>query len=294
MPQVPQGKVVTFARVKLGRFRRAARVGLKDLRNPEWVPDGHFYSPIASAADTERSLATEPPTDVRDIDLDLDAQVALVDQLDLRRPDENRWIEDNPMFSATDAGLLRAMLLHLRPKRVVEVGSGFSTALMLDVADDEMPDLEIVCIEPYADRLRSRLRAADTDRLRLIESKVEELPIDEVVSLVRPGDMLFIDSTHVVKVGSDACYLYFEILPRLPVGAIVQIHDMFWPFEYPAEWRQQRRGWAELYLLRAFLMNNDSWEVLLFGSQVWQERGEHVIEELRPSWPGSLYLRRKA
>ncbi len=289
-----QGKLVRFARVKLGRLRRAARVGLKDLRDPEWVPDGHFYSPIASPADTDRSLATEPSTDVRDIDLNLEAQLALVDQLDLRRPDENRWIEDNQMFSATDAGLLRAMLLHLRPKRVVEVGSGFSTALMLDVADTEMPELEIVCIEPYADRLRSRLRPTDVDRLRLIESKVEELPIDDIIDLLSPGDLLFIDSTHVVKVGSDVCYLYFEILPRLPVGTIVQIHDMFWPFEYPAEWRQERRGWAELYLLRAFLMNNDAWEVLLFGSQVWTDHGEHVPEELRPNWPGSLYLRRKA
>ena len=285
---------MSLVRHKLGLVKRAVLAGVKDWRDPEWVPDGHFYSPIASRAETDRALASPPSTDVVGLDLNLEAQLALVDQLHLERPAEDRWIADNQMFSATDAALLQAMLLHFRPGRVLEVGSGFSTALMLDVAERSLPDLQIVCVEPYADRLRSRLRPADVDRIRLIESKVEEVPIEDLVSLVGPGDMLFIDSTHVVKVGSDVCYLYFEILPRLPVGAIVQIHDMFWPFEYPTEWVRERRGWAELYLVRALLMNNDAWEVLLFGSQVWTDHGEHVPEDLRPKWPGSLYLRRKA
>jgi len=146
--------------------------------------------------------------------------------------------------------------------RVIEVGSGFSSLLMADIRRRFFPEgLEIQCIEPYPrDFLRDPAYG-----LELIESKVQDVPLSFFESL-QANDVLFIDSSHVAKTGSDVNYLVFEILPRLPSGVNVHIHDIFLPHDYPFRWVvEENRSWNEQYLVQAYLMFNQRTKVL-FGS----------------------------
>jgi len=185
------------------------------------------------------------------------------------------------------------MLRHLRPKRVVEIGSGYSTAIALDTADAHLDGLDLTCVEPYPERLQSLLRPGDGDRLKLVQRPVQDVPLDTYASL-EGEDILFIDSTHVAKAGSDVLWLYFEVVPRLAPGVVVHVHDVFWPFEYPREWLAEHRDWTEDYLLRAFLTDNAQWEILLFGSWLWKEHASVIPAELRTGVPGSIWLRSRS
>lgn len=275
------------------RVRYRCRAGLRAVAAPAFVPAGHYYSPLTSTADIARAKASRHEPE--GIALEVDAQVDLARQLDLRVPPINRWTpEDNEMFGAADAAVLHAMLLEFRPAQIVEVGSGFSTAVMLDVAEQALPDLKVTCIEPYSDRLRARLRPTDWDRLTLLEQPVQEVEPARILAGLRAGDVLFIDSTHVAKAGSDVLHLFQRTLPRVPPGVLVHIHDIFWPFEYPDAWLNARRDWNELYLLHAFLQHNTEWQILLFTSWLWQHRPDLPPAGTEHLSPGSIWLRRRA
>ncbi len=109
---------------------------------------------------------------------------------------------------------------------------------------------------------------------------------------LRSRDILFIDSSHVVKAGSDALWLFLHILPRLAPGVVVHVHDVFWPFEYPAGWLREHRDWTEAYLLHAFLVGNAGWEILLFTSWLWQCKPDLVPRHLADEHPGSFWMRK--
>jgi predicted O-methyltransferase YrrM len=156
---------------------------------------------------------------------------------------------------------------HLRPRRVIEVGSGLSSALMLDIADRSSEEIDFVFIEPFAGRLKSLLRSEDLERRELIEKRVQDVPVERFETL-RGNDVLFIDSSHVTKIGSDVNYLLFEVIPRLQPGVVVHFHDVFWPFEYPLRWIENGHAWNEAYLLRAFLQYNKTFAVLLFNNLI--------------------------
>jgi len=148
---------------------------------------------------------------------------------------------------------------------VIEVGSGQSSALLLDVNDRCLGgSTEITFIEPYPAFLRTLVRESDLDS-RLIESGLQEVPLSTFKAL-ESGDILFIDSTHVSKLRSDVNYLVFEILPTLAEGVHIHIHDIMYPFEYPAKWITNGWSWNEAYLLRAFLQYNSTFEVTLFNT----------------------------
>jgi predicted O-methyltransferase YrrM len=273
---------------------RTARAIRAVVARPPYVPPGHFYSPLASGADVARALTW---ADAPGVDLAEAAQLRLARRLAPRLAEPlagPRYRAGNSMYGPGDGSVYRAMLRELRPARVVEVGSGYSTAIALDVADepDGLPDLQITCIEPYPDRLLSLLGAADHARVRLISRPVQDAALSEFLAL-RSGDFLFIDSTHVVKAGSDVVWLFLHVLPRLPAGVIVHVHDVFWPFEYPAQWLHERRDWTEAYLVHAFLAGNQHWEMLLFSSWLWSCHPDLVPAHLAGEAPGSLWLRRR-
>lgn len=150
----------------------------------------------------------------------------------------------------------------LKPRRIIEVGSGFSSLLMADVKARLGPQgPHITCIEPYP---REFLRRPDLQIDQLIVEKVQNVKSDLFLSL-KAGDILFIDSSHVIKTGSDVQYLYLEILPRIPTGVLVHIHDIFLPAEYPKKWAlEENRSWNEQYLLQALLAHSNKFSVF-FG-----------------------------
>jgi hypothetical protein len=193
------------------------------------------------------------------------------------------------MYDAADALIYQAFVRRLKPLKVIEVGAGFSTAKLLDTAEQFVPGLEVTCVEPYPDRLLGLLRPEDN--VDLISAPVQDVPIETFTSLAA-GDVLFIDSTHVAKAGSDVLWLFLRVLPQLARGVFVHIHDVFWPFEYPAKWLREGRSWNEDYLLHAFLCHNDTWQIELFSSWLWRTNPDLVPHELRGEQPGAIWLRR--
>ncbi len=148
------------------------------------------------------------------------------------------------------------------------MGSGFSSAVILDTVERFFPQQpEVVFIDPFPDRLKSIFNNHDHGKYRIIDTKIQEAPI-EVFRSLGPGDLLFIDSSHVAKCGSDVQLLLFEILPQLSSGVFVHFHDVFYPFEYPSEWLTQGRHWNEAYFLRAFLAYNNEWSIYFFNTYV--------------------------
>ena len=274
----------------------------------EFVRRGSFYSPLP---DLKEVAANRQKLFRKDLDvspgvrLRTDEQLAFVRELsryygDFDWPEQAtpgyRYYLGNNYFCHGDALMLYAILRHFRPRRVIETGSGFSSALMLDT-DERFLDsgTRFQFIEPNAARVRSLLKPEDASRVEVIERGVQELPISALVDLA-PNDILFIDSSHVSKVGSDVNYLMFEVLPRLQAGVLVHFHDIFWPFEYPAEWVLEGRSWNEGYLLHAFLQYNEAFDILLFNNYLGHHHPE-LMREVMPKFMvndgGSLWLQRQ-
>jgi predicted O-methyltransferase YrrM len=275
------------------RSGRLARNTVALWRQHPYVAPGHFYSPLTTDEDAQRAEAWRGNTDITGIDLRADAQLELAAKLRpmWTVPTSTRYDPDNPQYGAADAAVLKSMLLHERPPRILEVGSGYSTAIMLDAADET--GMQISCVEPYPDRLFGRLQPGDRQRIDLQRVGAQDVPVERFASL-EAGDVLFIDSTHVAKAGSDVIWLYLHVLPHVQPGVLVHIHDIFWPFEYPSEWLQQHRDWTELYLLRAMLTGTASWRIELFSSWLWTVHPETVPDELRDPGPGNIWLRKMA
>lgn len=229
------------------------------------------------------------------VDLREDAQLELMGKLrpGLERPKFDRYQPGSDQYGLPDAAMLQAMLIHYQPRHVVEVGSGHSTAVMLDTADQHDVPARITSIEPYPRRLLATMRKGDKNVVDLHPHPVQNMHLTRFTSL-GPGDVLFIDSTHVLKPGSDVAWLYLHVLPRLAPGVLVHVHDIFWPFEYPETWLRQRRDWTELYLLRAMLTGSAMWEVVMFSSWLWREHPELIPEGLREPGPSNIWLRKTA
>lgn len=174
----------------------------------------------------------------------------------------------NGMFEDGDGMVYHSMIRHFKPKRIIEIGSGYSTAVALDTIDFwEMDATDITCIEPYPDRLYSILKQTDNERVTVIRDLLQNVKLDEFEAL-EENDILFIDSSHVVKNGGDVTREYLEILPRLKEGVIIHIHDIFYPFCYPLQWISNGVPYNEAYLLHAFLMDNANYEILFWEDYI--------------------------
>ena len=208
------------------------------------------------------------------------------------KPDR-RYFTNNPAYGAGDAAIAQAFLRHLRPTRYLEVGSGWTTVLALDTNDRWLGSrLRVTCIEPYPDELTKLLRP--TDDVKVIASPVQDVALERFKDL-EPNDVLFIDCSHVVKTGSDAHHLITRVLPAVPVGVYIHIHDIFWPFEYPMDWIEEGRAWSKAYLLHAFLLFNSAFEIVLFND--WLTLTHHdlmssEVPALAPGAGGAIWLRR--
>jgi predicted O-methyltransferase YrrM len=243
------------------------------------APPGHFYSPIVSIEearrDQERIFLANIPRELPSINMNEKGQLETLGQFEKLYPSidlpatksgEHRYYYENPAYSHSDAIMLHCMMRHVKPQRIIEVGSGYSSCAMLDTSERHLDNsVEFTFIEPYPDLLKSLIRADDMQSATIIPTRLQEVPVQTFQSLTR-GDILFIDSTHVSKTGSDVNFLLAEILPALQSGVYIHIHDIFYPFEYPKEWVLGGRSWNEIYALRAFLQFNDSFSIEMMNT----------------------------
>jgi predicted O-methyltransferase YrrM len=261
-----------------------------DLVTPffAFAPPGHFYSPLPSPEDVARYAPgawARGPESLHGVDLDVPGQLAMVAALgpftrdlafDADPGGATRYYWDNDGFGPGDAVALAAMMRYARPQRIVEVGAGYSTAVMLDVAERYLSaQPEITCIDPEPQRLRSLIREGDLARLVLHESIVQDMPVS-LFTRLEAGDILFIDSSHVLKLGSDVAHLLFEVLPRIAPGVLVHIHDIACSFEYPVDWYEEGRAWNEAPALRAFLSFNPAFRIRYFSDYLMRFQREAI------------------
>ncbi len=266
---------------------------------------GHYYSPIPESREVVSGLQGErAPLPLADVNLRECDQLRLLQAMalyykDLPFPEEKtencRYYFNQAWFTYSDAIMLYCLIRHSAINRIVEIGSGYSSAVMLDTLEKSGDgNFDLTFIEPYPDRLRSLVALDGIANIKLIEKKIQDVDMSLFDSL-RPGDLLFVDSSHVVKFQSDLHKILFEILPRLAPGVLVHFHDIFYPFEYPDEWLLEGRYWNECYLLHAFLSGNTSWEIVLFNHYANMEFPDFIEDAMplcRKNFGGSLYLRK--
>lgn len=213
--------------------------------------------------------------------------------------DESRFFLKNGFIGPGDAEVLYCMVRELKPQRVFEIGSGYSTLLIRQAGDKnrffgEMP-LEITCIDPYP---RPFIKSGHTQQWTIISNPLENFDWNFFGQLER-NDILFIDSSHVIRIGGDVLDIILEILPRLRKGVLIHIHDIFLPEHYPDLWvLGEKRFWTEQYLLHAFLAFNKEFSILWPGAYMRLNFGQKC-EEAFPSfrcnqtWMGSFWLLRR-
>jgi hypothetical protein len=277
-------------------------------RFAEWYrfcPPGHFNSPLPSVAELEKATARhreEPP--FADIVFDLERQFQWLDRWSVHYPrlpftehreQGRRFCLNNASYGYSDAVALFCMLAELKPARVIEIGSGCSTAAILDTNERVFDNtIELTSIDPDLSRVRAMLLPGDDTRANLIEQEVQDVPI-ALFQQLECSDVLFVDSSHVSKVGSDVNWIFFRILPALRPGVFIHFHDVPGTFEYPHEWFEEGRAWNEVYLLRAFLMNNLAYRIEVLTPWLRGQKQEFIRDRMpllaRPGG-GQLWIRK--
>jgi len=263
----------------------------------------HFYQPIPNTQSLPETLWNRP-SELIGIDMNDAVQLDLLrnhfpkfrdeyDQFPAEETSEpGRFSLKNGLFDGTDALVAYCMIRHFQPRLIIEVGSGFSSLVAAE-AMAKSEDSTLICIEPFP---LDFLRKGFPGLRSLIEKKVEDIDT-EFFSQLGSGDILFIDSSHTVRIGGDVNYLFLEVLPRLKPGVIVHVHDIFSPFDYRRDWvMDELRFWGEQYLLQAFLTFNSEFEVLMANAYL----GHRYMEDLKATFPnspwwggGSFWMRRR-
>jgi len=236
---------------------------------------GHYYSTVPSLEEIEenKDAIFKDVLNVPDVDLREQEQLELLKSFkdvenDIQFPKNknatDRYFYDNSFFMKGDAVALLCIIRTFNPKKIIEVGSGFSSCVCLDINERLYNNaIDLTFIEPYPERLYSVIKEKDKESLPLIQSKIQQVDL-EIFKQLDENDILFIDSSHVSKIGSDLNHIMFNILPVLKKGVVIHFHDICFPFEYPKQWIDNGVFWNEAYLLRAFLMNNTSYKMLLW------------------------------
>lgn len=202
---------------------------------------------------------------------------------------------DNGSFESGDAECWYQIIRANKPKRIIEIGSGNSTLMAIKAIKKNQSEqlnytCEHICIEPY------EMPWLEQMDITIIREKVEEIDLS-FFSQLKENDILFIDSSHVIRPQGDVLFEYLELLPSLNKGVIVHIHDIFSPRNYPKSWLQDDiRFWNEQYLVEAFLSNNDSWEIIA-SLNFLHHNYYNLLKEVAPFLtperePGSFYIKK--
>ena len=252
-----------------------------------------FYSPIPDLAALPDST-WERRSELAGIDFDLPRQLAFLEGqrqylAELASPAEN------PSYPPADSAVLHAIVRGVRPRRIVELGSGHSTLVAAAAAlanEREDAPVDYRAYDPFP-KVVGRSLAGLTE---LVPTRAEDLPL-ALFEELGENDILLVDTTHTVKTGGDVNHIVLDVLPRLRAGVLVHFHDIFLPWEYPRVWAEDYGlYWAEQYLLQAFLSMNDGFEVVCALYALSREQPNRV-RELVPAWregsvPGAFWIRR--
>lgn len=261
---------------------------------PLFAAPGHFYSPVGDPQEVRRHLRSshhalqEARISAR---IDTAAMVEVWNRIAGRMvafpftPAAGfRYYGRNSQFEYYDASILSGLIADLDPGRIVEIGAGFSSAAIFDTID-RMPSPRLrrfTTIDPDMSRLNG---LSPPPSAECLTARVQEVPL-EVFTSLEAGDVLFIDSSHVLKTGSDVHYEYLQILPALRPGVIVHIHDIFYPFEYPRGWAAgENRSWNEVYLVDMLLSYGRLYEIILFNDAFLKAEAERIRR------PGDMFDR---
>jgi predicted O-methyltransferase YrrM len=273
--------------------------------NSGMFPPGHFHSPIndleflKSREDKIWKLEL-----IESIEFNEEKQLELFKSFIEYYPEipfkptkqsDLRYYFENDYYGYGDGTILYSMIRKLTPNRIIEVGSGFSSALMMDMNNHFFENkLKLTFIEPYPERLNSLMSKNDKINNEFIVKIVQDVDL-EVFQELESNDILFIDSSHVVKTGSDLQYILFEILPILKNGVYIHFHDIFYPFEYPKEFiLDNRYSWNEDYFLRAFLMYNNQFKIILFPGYLYYKHPKILdyMPIIKKNGGASLWLKK--
>jgi hypothetical protein len=242
----------------------------------------HYYTPVPNIIELERNKDEwTKKSALPGIYCDLDAQ--LNNLITICLPYQKEYLGNKayreggsehfgPGYGYIEAQGLHAIIRHFKPRNILEVGSGVSTycswfASNINERETGKKAL-ITCIEPFPSE---RLKAFSG--IKLIQKKVQNIPFN-IFNKLDSGDLLFIDSSHTVKPGSDVNFLILEVLPRLKAGVIIHFHDIYLPYDYQRNVLQTFMHWTETSLLRAFLINNNKVNIIFCLSQLHYDRKE--------------------
>ena len=287
-------------------FRKIKNIKRKLFLSP--FP-GTYSSPIVDGAEMrkrEEEIFSIKSKDIPGIELNENNQLNLLKEFegyyhyvpfkDLKS--DHRYFYENGYYLHSDAIFLYSMIRHFHPRRIIEIGAGFSSAAMLDSTDVlGYRDTTFAFIDPEPARLKALLRNEDYARSTIFECTLDNVDA-AVFDSLKKNDILFVDSSHVCKTGSDVNRVFFEILPKLKSGVLIHFHDVFFPFEYPKSWVLDWNsfGWNEDYFLRAFLMYNSNFEIVFFNTfleHFYEERFKARMPDCLKHRGGSLWMRRK-
>lgn len=252
----------------------------------------HYYLPIPE----EEDLTFERDTELVGINMNESTSFNLIENVFNKFKEEFNSFPSNKTddlyqyyllngsFMAIDGNVYYSLIRHLKPKKIVEVGSGNSTLLAAQAImrnlEESRDKTEITCIEPFPSNI---LKNAFQDLIHLIRKPVQEISLD-FFELLEAGDILFIDSTHALKSGGDVWYEYCEIFPRLKSGVYVHIHDISLPKPYPRVYFENNLFWNEQYVLQTFLTYNSKFEVVWAGNYMLCKYPEKITSAFTPEY----------
>lgn len=261
----------------------------------------HYHEPFLAAADLRHSLDQE--RELPGIAWNVEEQLAFLSSLryaeELNAPARIDGAERpnfaSDAFGPGDSEYLYQIVREKKPRKVLEIGSGYSTRIARAAIERNRGELpgyacEHICIEPYEAPWLESLGVT------VLRKRVEDVD-SAIFSRLERNDLLFIDSSHIIRPQGDVVLEYLEILPRLASGVIVHVHDVFSPRDYPADWLLERLLlWNEQYLLEAFLTNNEQWKVI-GALNLLKHRHFDALKRVCPFLtqdhePGSFYIQR--
>jgi hypothetical protein len=259
-----------------------------------------FYSEIPTVEEVEHSFEFEEPDGPYNTDkiynphamaefLGAISQYAgeFSPPTDGDRANPSRFFWSNPAFSFSDAMAYYCVIRHARPNKVIEVGAGFSTLVALEAVNRNERG-SVICVEPFP---QPWLAGLD---ISLISDRVQSIGVEFFNESLSHGDILFIDSTHTVKAGSDCLHLYLRVLPFIDKNILVHVHDVYLPFPQPQSHYDRHIYWTEQYLLLAYLMDNRKTEVLVgsvYNSRFFGEAMARFMGGKKPPGGGSFWFR---